>query len=254
MTNEQIPTEAPKSGDKFQSILSILGRIRPRDRISYVYQAITSIIRNKRRSMSMIAGLILGISILSGIMLYTNVLMINVYHSIIEGEPYEIRIDFEVSITDDQLAQYRQDLEDHALISEAQVLYGNARTVMESTGMSTNIYTKAYLNAEIQVEFNNENYTGSEGRIFTYETYTSEIGKNIREKLITGRNPEIYTPTSSNYLGILISESLAENAKLRQGNKLSRITLEIEVVDHSYFIQSCRKTMIRLYMNSCLIF
>jgi hypothetical protein len=44
-----------------------------------------SIFRNRRRSLAMIAGLILGVSILAGILIYSNVLMNNIYDTIIEG-------------------------------------------------------------------------------------------------------------------------------------------------------------------------
>ncbi|MHA2109606.1 MAG: hypothetical protein ACW99R_18005, partial [Candidatus Hodarchaeales archaeon] len=75
-------------------------RFHPRDRVVYLNQTIRSIQRNKRRSVSMISGLILGISILAGIFLYTTVLMNNVYLSIIDGAPYEIRMDFDDPLSD----------------------------------------------------------------------------------------------------------------------------------------------------------
>ena len=76
-------------------------RFRPLDRLSYLSQSMRSIQRNKRRSISMIAGLILGISILAGIFLYSTVLMNNVYLSIIEGSPYEIRMDFDDPLSEE---------------------------------------------------------------------------------------------------------------------------------------------------------
>ncbi|MHA2246345.1 MAG: FtsX-like permease family protein [Candidatus Hodarchaeales archaeon] len=208
-----------------------VGRFRPQDRISYLDKAIRSIIRNKRRSMSMISGLILGISILAGILLYTTVLMNNVYNSIIEGSPYEIRMDFDRPLTDQEIESYRQQFDDNIKIYDAQTLYGNGRTIVETSGMSTNIYTSAYLRAEIRAEYNNETYSGSEGKIFSFPFYEGAIGENIRNKILTGKNPGVYTKDSTNYHGILISESLAETAKLQQGNKLISLTLSITTID-----------------------
>lgn len=207
------------------------GRFRPLDRISYIDKAIRSIFRNKRRSMSMIAGLILGISILAGILLYTTVLMNNVYNSIIEGSPFEIRMDFDTPLTDQEIERFRQQFDDDIRIFDAQILYGNGRTITETSGMSTNIYTSAYLRAEIRAEYNNETYSGSEGKIFSFPFYESAIGKNVREMILTGKNPGVYTKDNDNYHGILISESLAETAKLQQGNKLSSLTLSITTID-----------------------
>ncbi|MHA2329525.1 MAG: FtsX-like permease family protein, partial [Candidatus Hodarchaeales archaeon] len=207
------------------------GRFRPRDRFSYFSQSVRSIYRNKRRSVSMIAGLILGVSILSGIMLYSNVLMSNVYTSIIEGSPYEIRMDFKVAVTDTQIDDFRQEFLDDPKILDAQILYGNGRTVTETTGIGTTTYTKGYLSSMILVEYNNESHSGGQGKIFSKEFYNSEIGNNIRDQLTTGNNPGIYTPNSSYYHGIFISESTAIGAKLQQGNVLSTITLLIEIED-----------------------
>ncbi|MFX0125691.1 MAG: ABC transporter permease, partial [Candidatus Hodarchaeota archaeon] len=208
-----------------------LGRLRPKDRVSYFWHAIRSLGRNKRRSLSMTAGLILGISILSGISLYSNVLMANAYESIIEGSPYEIRMDFKDVLTDDQLENYNDLFLEHPWVSDSQILYGNARTVVQQSGGSTTIYTPAYLEAEIRVEYSNETHGGSYGLLYSKELYYSEIGANIREWLITGSDPDIYTNTSPYYHGVLITEALAESAKLSQGNRLSELTLSIATED-----------------------
>lgn len=213
------------------AIIPKRGRFRPKDRLIYIKQAVLSLFRNKRRSMSMIAGLVLGISILSGISIYSTVLMSNVYESIIEGTPYEIRMDFGETLTESRLETYRQTFAAHEWVSDAQLLYGNARTVIETTGTSTSMYSLGNLDATVTAEYNNENYTGSQGVIFSLEFYFSEIGANIRENLITDRNPDMYDPYSPDYLGVLISEKLAESAKLRKGNRLSQIRLAISAED-----------------------
>ncbi|MHA1967042.1 MAG: FtsX-like permease family protein [Candidatus Hodarchaeales archaeon] len=207
------------------------GRFRPRDRIVYISQSFSSIRRNKRRSMSMIAGLILGISILAGIFLYTTVLMNNVYLSIIDGSPYEIRIDFDDPLSDSQIETFRENFSSHPKIADCQILFGNGRTISETTATSSSIYVSAVLRAEIRAEYNNETYSGSEGRIFDRDLYYSDIGENLRESLVTGKEAGIYFTLDTNYHGILISESLAERAKLREGNRLSSLTLEIVVTE-----------------------
>ena len=130
-------------------------RFRPRDRFAYLSQAFRSIQRNKRRSISMIAGLILGISILAGIFLYTTVLMNNVYLSIIDGSPYEIRMDFDDPLSDSQIEAYRVNFSSHTKIAEAQILYGDGRTISDEAG---SMWTSAVLKADIRAEYNNETY------------------------------------------------------------------------------------------------
>ncbi|MHA1978755.1 MAG: FtsX-like permease family protein [Candidatus Hodarchaeales archaeon] len=203
-------------------------RFHPRDRVVYLNQTIRSIQRNKRRSVSMISGLILGISILAGIFLYTTVLMNNVYLSIIDGAPYEIRMDFDDPLSDLQIEAFRENFSDNPKVSDAQILYGNSRTIESATG---DIYTPAILKVEIRAEYNNETYSGSEGRIFDSGLYSRPIGSALREMLVTGKYPGIYSTNDPNFHGILISETLAEEAKLKQGNKLSALKLDIAVID-----------------------
>jgi ABC-type antimicrobial peptide transport system permease subunit len=211
------------------------GRIRPRDRLSYLSSSLMSIWRNKRRSISMISGLILGISIMAGILLYTTVLMNNVYDTVIEGSPYEIRMDFRGSITDNQIEALRQEFASNPKISDAQLIYGDARTVVETTATSTSMYTLADLDTEIIVEYSNQTLSDSQGQIFSSDFYSSEIGLRLREKLITGSNPGIYSADSPYYQGIFISESLAEAARVQQGNSLSQLTVNIRKQDPEDF-------------------
>ncbi len=203
-------------------------RFHPRDRIAYFIQSIRSIQRNKRRSVSMISGLILGISILAGIFLYTTVLMNNVYLSIIDGAPYEIRMDFDDPLSDAQIEAYRENFSLNPKVADAQILYGNSRTIESATG---DLYTPAILKAEIRAEYNNETYSGSEGRIFNENFYDNVIGWGLRNTLVTGRYPGIYSTFDPNYHGILISEALAEDAKLKQGNRITELKLDIAVID-----------------------
>ncbi len=203
------------------------GIIRIQDRFSYLKSSFQSIFRNKRRSMSMISGLILGVSILTGILLYSTVLMNNVYDTVIEGSPYEIRMDFrDKTLSDAQYEAFRQKFINDSRISDAQLIYGDGRTVVTTTGTSTSIYTLADLDAKIIVEHNNENYT-SNGILFSSDFYYSEIGGRMREQILTGQDTGIYTTGSPYYHGIIISESLAEIARLLQGNKINELSLSI---------------------------
>ena len=203
-------------------------RFRPRDRFAYLFQTLRSIQRNKRRSISMIAGLILGISILAGIFLYTTVLMNNVYLSIIDGSPYEIRMDFKDPVSDSDIEAFRANFSSYARVADSQILYGNGRTITDSVGST---WTSAILRANIRAEYNNETYSGSSGRIMDQTFYYSTIGTSLRDSLVTGSEAGVYQIWEETYHGVLISESLAEQAKLRAGDRLSALTLEIAAIE-----------------------
>ena len=93
--------------------------------------------------------------------------MNNVYDTVIEGSPYEVRFDFRGEQTENQLEAFRQQFVSDPKILDAQLLYGNARTEVTQSGTSYSISTLAYLEAEIFVEYNNQTYSNSEGRIFS---------------------------------------------------------------------------------------
>ncbi len=211
-------------------------RFRLRDRIVYLKAALIAITRNKRRSISMIAGLILGISILSGILLYSTVVMNNVYDTVIEGSPYEIRMDLKEPFNDSQFEQFRLDFITNTKILDAQVLYGNARTLFENTGPRQSVRTLANLEAELVVQYSNQTFGNAEGIMFS-ETFLSsnEIGNRFKEKLLTSRETGIYSNLSSNFHGAIISEEFAEKAHLQQGNILSSVTLAITKQDPDEF-------------------
>ncbi|MHA1973346.1 MAG: FtsX-like permease family protein, partial [Candidatus Hodarchaeales archaeon] len=207
------------------------GRLRPKDRVIYLKNAIISILRNKRRSVSMIAGLILGISILSGILLYSTVVMNNVYDTVIEGSPYEVRMDFKGSFEDLELEGFRQQFVDSPKILDAQLLYGNARTVIERRAGGYQMSTLAYLEASILVEYSNQSFSSSEGILYSESFMSSTIGSRFKDKLLSGKEAEIYSNSSPYYHGVFLSENLAEKARVQQGNVLRSVTLTITQQD-----------------------
>ena len=149
------------------------GRVRIKDRLVYFQSSIVSIIRNKRRSVSMIAGLILGISILSGILLYSTIVMNNVYDTVIEGSPYEIRMDFKGELDESQFNKFKTNFLTNPKVSDVQFLYGSARTIYQSSGPGQSMYTLANLEAEILVEYSNQSFGNAEGIVFSESFLTS---------------------------------------------------------------------------------
>ncbi|MHA2362562.1 MAG: FtsX-like permease family protein [Candidatus Hodarchaeales archaeon] len=186
-----------------------------------------SIRRYKRRSLSMIAGLILGISILAGIFIYSTVLQNNVYDSIIQGSPAEIRFDFdgetlqEISLL---VNSTLQELKNDDKVSDVQLVYGNAREIVESTGAGTTIYNLAELEANIKFE-NNES-VATNAQIISSEFLEGKIGERFKEQITTGTSDLFATER-----GIYIDATTAESKKISVGTPIESITLEIDKID-----------------------
>ena len=77
-----------------------------------------------------------------------------------------------------------------------ELIYGDARTIVETTATSTSMYTLADLEVDIIVEYSNQTFSDATGKIFSSSFYTSEIGLRLREKLATGLDPGIYSADS----------------------------------------------------------
>lgn len=64
-----------------------------RDRLEWIPLTMYAIFRNKRRSFAMISGIILGVTILSGIFIYSAILNEQNFQSVVESASYEVRFD-----------------------------------------------------------------------------------------------------------------------------------------------------------------
>ncbi len=64
-----------------------------RDKLEWLPLTLLAIARNKRRSFAMISGIILGVTILSGIFIYTEVLNQQNFESVVNNAAYEVRFD-----------------------------------------------------------------------------------------------------------------------------------------------------------------
>ncbi|MHA1944580.1 MAG: ABC transporter permease [Candidatus Hodarchaeales archaeon] len=222
-------------------------RLRLKARMIYLKAAIIAITRNKRRSVSMIAGLILGVSILSGILLYSTVVMNNVYDTVIEGSPYEVRMDLKEPFNNSQFEDFRLDFISNPKVLDAQLLYGNARTIFENTGPRQSFQTLANLEAELVVQYSNQTFGNAESILFS-ETFLSsnEIGNRFKEKLVTSQETGIYSNVSSNFHGAILSEEFAEKAHLQQGNLLSSVTLAVTKQDPDEFFSRTTVTSVKI--------
>lgn len=181
-----------------------------------------SVIRNKRRSISMIAGLILGVSILSGILIYSNVLMDNIYDTIIEGAPYEIRMDFVGNINSEQIDSLVSDFLEDPKVTDARLIYGNGPTVTESTGSGVNQYTKSYLRSNIFIEQTGKTLKTEVRIINSSSFFGGEIGESFNSLVTGGELSE---------RGIWVDSKFAEDSKLKIGSNLGIINLSISVTD-----------------------
>src|SRR3990172_2306162 len=162
-------------------------RSKLRDGIHAVLGSITGIRRHKRRSLSMIAGLILGVSILAGLFIYTSALTNNVYDTIIAGTPAEVRFDFKGNLTDTQYDAYRNTFLGDVRISDVQIVYGDGRTVTTTRGASTNTFTVGRLSATLTVGQGQNDATG-QATLIPSNFFSGEIGQRLKEKVIAGTN------------------------------------------------------------------
>jgi hypothetical protein len=85
------------------------------------------------------------------IFIYSTVLQNNVYNSIIEGSPAEIRFDFQGNISDTQITSTLTDIRSNPKVADAQLLYGQGRIVTTTSGFGTEIGPLGELDGVIKI-------------------------------------------------------------------------------------------------------
>ena len=86
--------------------------------------AAVRIFRNKRRSMAMLSGIILGTLIISSIFIYTDVLEREIYESMVQGIPYEASFSLNEPGNESSLWAYADQIKDDPRVESATVFTG----------------------------------------------------------------------------------------------------------------------------------
>ncbi len=89
-----------------------------------------AIFRNKRRSMAMLSGIVLSVTLLSGIFLYNAELKQNNYDGIVENYPYEVRFDIIGNETYSELSKLSNNISADSRVTDTTIMaseYSNLR-------------------------------------------------------------------------------------------------------------------------------
>jgi len=81
-----------------------------------------AIFRNKRRSLAMLSGIVLSITLLSGIMLYNAELKQNNYDGIVENYPYEVRFDIIGNETYSELSKLSNNISADSRVTDTTIM------------------------------------------------------------------------------------------------------------------------------------
>ena len=168
-----------------------------------------SIFRNKRRSMAMISGIILAMTLLSGIFLYNAELKQDNYETMVEDFPYEIRFDI---IGNETVPEMRK-LSDQIGI-DPRVL---------DTAVIGSVYSNLrnnWLEAFVYPEYNNE----SENNV-KIDTKPSFVDVNFFNGLIGEKVLDMDFKGEANLNGksVIVSEQLLNDFGLNIGDMIDSI-------------------------------
>ena len=109
---------------------------------------IHSIMRNKRRSFAMLAGILLAMALLSGILLYNNELKVNQYESIVGDFPFEVRFDIMGDESDLALQELSDQLLGDDRVTDATII-GTVNSNTNNNWLEAVLYSPKDLN-EVQ--------------------------------------------------------------------------------------------------------
>lgn len=185
-----------------------------------VTNSLQSIFRNKRRSTAMISGIILGVSILSGIIIYTDVLQQENFESIVSGAEYEVSFNvIEAIHGEDLLWEIGNKIKDDIRVESSTVITG-PRSSLFSVQTENFVVT---LSSELESIDPETESLSTFTPLFVRENYTST---SISEKLtstIIGK----FDVTGTEQNKTVIPEILATQFNLQVGSVIDHINITV---------------------------
>jgi ABC-type antimicrobial peptide transport system permease subunit len=156
-------------------------------------------------------------------------MMNNVYSTVVQGAPYEIRFDFTDEVNDEQVENYRQQFlaDEDGRIADAQIMYGDGRTVTEtsSAGVGINTYKLGDLEASVGINETETVGLNTAVRIFSNVTQflSGAIGNRFKETVMGEKD------LANVDRGIWVDAGFAETTRIQVGTVIDSIDVFISV-------------------------
>ncbi|MCY3411068.1 MAG: ABC transporter permease [Candidatus Heimdallarchaeota archaeon] len=205
------------------------------DKLEWIPLTAYAIFRNKRRTFAMISGIILGVTILTGILIYSSVLKQQNFQSVVENAAYEVRFD-------------RLDNETLADLTKLENLIGDDDRVLDTTIMAQQPQDGQEFSYIPSLQFDDEDEEVNPGDmgpggfslrapVFVETDYTDTlIGRKFKNNIDGEFNLEGGNKT-------VISRTLASQKQLEVGDRLPWVNLTITQIKNSNFFPTA-------FMNS----
>ena len=191
-------------------------------------EAIMRIVKNKRRSMAMLSGIILGTLIITSVFIYIDVLEKQNYESVVREIAYETSFTLNEPGTEDQLWEIAEQISDDERVESSTVFTGGIPGGgVEQWGDDWQVVRlKAAIEGDIEViqpDGDGSNMGTDINPVFVNETFTST---SIYDKLI-GDRIEGSFPSSGESNGTVIPRSTAIRMNLVVGDVLNAINISL---------------------------
>lgn len=193
-----------------------------RERGSSVGLASVSVWRNKRRSLSMVSGMVVGGAILCMIMIYSSVLIAATFDSAIENVSYEVRFDVKGDYNETEFDSFVSELGSDKRVTSAVGVYGSVLDLTSAEGGFMWPALELYL--EDYERDQQRTYSSSELSVLVVPDnfMDTPIGQKIADSLVSGDTDLSTAPN------ILMPDAIAREFKYAVGSTLQNQTLVIE--------------------------
>lgn len=183
------------------------------------------ILRNKRRSMAMISGIILGTLIISSILIYTGILQEENYRSIIQATSYETSFTLSDPGPESRLWNVAESLEDEERI-ESMTVFGGVPTTSFFGDRDHGVRSSLSISIPGDVKLLEEDEFGGGAGItplFVRDNFTST---SIYDKMV-GRNIEGEFDLRPDLNRTVLPRSTANRLNLEVGDVINQINLTL---------------------------
>lgn len=188
-----------------------------RGRFEWISLTWYGIFRNKRRTFAMISGIILGVTILTSIFLYSSVLKQQNFESVIEGAAYEIRFDIVENETLSKLQDLADTIQADSHILDTTIIAREPSPTME-TQYQTIVTIDGDKDEDSEIPAGAALGTGSTIPIFVQDNFfETEIGKKLSR--------DLSGTTDLNGNKTIISRSMASKYQIDVGSIIDELNI-----------------------------
>ncbi|MHA2296856.1 MAG: FtsX-like permease family protein [Candidatus Hodarchaeales archaeon] len=182
--------------------------------IDFINSSLIAVWTHKRRSLAIVSGMVLSGAIITGMVIYSNILLVATYDSIIENTPFEVRFDGPQDQSTVDMTDFKNQLLQKPQVSAASVIVGSSKMQFTSSTTSSTVTSKKLVIQFPQLQKASLSIFDFSGCVLVGNDFIEGlIGQRIASTLTSGN----FT-LRDNHNGLILPSNIADSYGLKVGD------------------------------------